>query len=134
MKGIKKSPLHRIVREFVEINGKGFTAFLVFGTFLVTFIVAIEPFFMAKVIAYIEGFFQTGIFPTGEFFVFLGIWICYILVSVVASYLHRYTIADKPALTFHNQFSYKYVNNVYYMTFGEYLSKKTGSIYKNFDR
>lgn len=122
------------IREFTELQGKLKVAFLIFGIFIVTIIVTVEPFFMARVIAYVEEFYRTGYFPRDEFFQFLALWVLFILISLSAGYIHRYFIADKPALIFHNQIAYKYVENVYYMMMREYLSKKTGSIYKNFDR
>lgn len=123
-----------VIRDFIAFRGIFWSLLLIVGLVLVTAIVSIEPFFMAKVMSYIENFYHTGIFSLESFLVFLGIWGGYILVSVIASYIHRYFIADKQALEFHNYIALKYSKQVYYMSMGAYLTKKTGSIYKNFDR
>ncbi len=129
-----KDSLLRALSEFVDSIGKKNFVLLIVGILITTAIMAIEPFFMARVMGYIEGYYIQGIFPLQEFFVFLGIWVGYILCSLVASYIHRYFLSDRPALTFHNQIAYRYIKNAYHMTLGAYLQKKTGSIYKNFDR
>ena len=89
---------------------------------------------MARVISYIEDFYQTGVFATREFFLFILFWAAYIVISMVVGYVHRFYIADLSALRFHNYIAKKYVENVYAMSLAAYLQKKTGSIYKNFDR
>lgn len=50
------------------------------------------------------------------------------------TYIHRYYITDKTALEFHNFLAKKYSAELFHMSMGIYLSKKTGSIYKDFDR
>lgn len=89
---------------------------------------------MSRVIVYIEDFYQTGVFATREFFYFILFWSGYIIVSTILGYIHRYYIADLSALIFHNHIAKKYVENVYAMSLSAYLQKKTGSIYKNFNR
>mgnify|MGYP000996250302 FL=1 len=50
------------------------------------------------------------------------------------NYVHRYFISDKTALEFHNAVAIKYVKNLYFMHYGDFLTKKSGSVYKDFDR
>lgn len=128
------SPVLRTLGEWYKENSKWYIFLLVLWIVITTVITSIEPIFMSKVIAYIEEFYKTWVFNTESFLYFIGIWGIYILLSACMSYIHRYYISDVPALEFHNTFSYKYLPNVFYMTFGTYLTKKMGSIYKNFDK
>lgn len=124
----------QVFREFLCFRGKTLSILLLVGLFIATAILAIEPLFMARVITYIEDFYHTGEFSFSSFLLFLGLWGIYIIISVITSYIHRYFIADKSSLEFHNFIALKYSQQVYHMSMGAYLSKKTGSIYKNFDR
>lgn len=126
--------IFRAISEFILLQGRRKFAYIIIGIIITTIITTIEPFFMARVIGYLEIYYHTRHFPQDEFLTFLLVWIAYIVVSLLASYVHRYFLSDKPALVFHNQIAYKYINHVYYMSMGAYLQKKTGSIYKNFDR
>lgn len=128
------SSLFRALRLLVAFLWVPTIILLIIGIIIITGFLAIEPLFMAKSIAYIEDFFATGTFKTDEFLWFLWLWGAYIIVSVILTYIHRYYIADKTALAFHNHIATKYAGNVYNMSMGSYLTKKTGSIYKNFDR
>lgn len=103
------------IREFTELQGKLKVAFLVFGVMIATAILSAEPFFMSRVIAYVEDFYKTDVFDLTGFMQFLIIWVVFIIISITTSYIHRYYIADVSALTFHNQVANKYVSNVYYM-------------------
>ncbi|PID83892.1 hypothetical protein CSB09_03615 [Candidatus Gracilibacteria bacterium] len=126
--------LLKVIKAYIEYLGKfKFITFVLFGVF-VAGLSSLEPLFFAKVISYIENFYETGNFETHNFIRFLGFWAIFILFNVTFVYIYRYFINDKPPLSFLNYVAKKYAGSAYKMTMGTYLGKKQGSIYKNFDR
>lgn len=89
---------------------------------------------MSRMVAFVENFYHTGAFSFFDFSLLLAVWAGYILVSTVINYVQRYYFSDFLALSFHNYMAKKYVDNAYLMNMKKYLSKKSGSLYKNFDR
>lgn len=94
----------------------------------------IEPIFMAKTIGFLENFQSSGIFSLQEFLTFLGLWIAFIVINMALNFFRRYYIADMVGLRFHNHVAKKYSANLFSMSMSDYLGKKTGSIYKDYDR
>ena len=126
--------LKRVFSEFIEFAGYTKFFFFVFVTIFVAAVAMLEPIFMARTIGFLEDFQQTGNFLMNDFLIFLVIWGAYLLINMVLNYIHRYFISDKTALEFHNFISIKYAKNLFLMQYGDFLSKKSGSIYKDFDR
>ena len=126
--------LKRVFSEFIEFAGYTKFFFFVFATIFVAAVAMLEPIFMASTIRFLEDFQQTGNFLLNDFLIFLAIWGAYLLINMVLNYIHRYFISDKTALEFHNFISIKYAKNLFLMQYGDFLSKKSGSIYKDFDR
>ncbi len=108
--------------------------FLIFIWILTTFTSWIEPIFAAKVIAYIENFVKTWTYNQNEIFIFFAIWIAYIIINSLIRYFFRFYLVDKSALYFYTYMSAIYKEKVLNMTELEFLNKKSGKIYKVFDR
>lgn len=126
--------VRKAMKEMIYFLGvKKFSFILIFIICISAFGI-IEPIFMAKTISFIEEFLKTGQFDMAGFLVFLGIWAAFILLATFFEYIRRYYLSDKIALEFHNFFAKKYVDSVYFMNMGEYLSKKSGGLFKDFDR
>ena len=124
----------KALRNFLEFSGIPKIIWSLLGILLVAFFTIIEPFFLAKTVSFIEEYYQTENFFIENFLSFLGLWAIFIFLHLGFSYIHRYYIADVPSLEFHNYIASKYVNNLLFMNMKAYLSKKTGGIYKDFDR
>lgn len=126
--------LKRVFSEFIEFAGYTKFFFFVFVTIFVAAVAMLEPIFMARTIGFLEDFQKTGNFLLTDFLLFLAIWWGYLLFNMFLNYVHRYFISDKTALEFHNAVAIKYVKNLYFMHYGDFLAKKSGSVYKDFDR
>lgn len=126
--------LRRVIAEFISHIGRWKFIFVTFLICIISGIAMLEPIFMAKTIGFIEEFLKTGIFDMNSFLWFLVIWWFFILFNTGLNYIHRYYLSDRFALEFHNVFAKKYVKNVYFMEMRDYLSRKSGWLFKDFDR
>lgn len=126
--------IFKVLAEFYLWCGPKKLAICILGTTIATIFTVVEPLFMAKTISFIEDSYKTNHFDTAGFLTFLGFWVLFIVANNILEYIRRYFLTDKPALEFHNIFAKKYVNNVYFMSMREYLGKKSGEIFKDFDR
>lgn len=124
----------RIYQEFIEFAGYKKFVLLIFFVIFFSAFVLIEPFFIAKTVQFLEEYQQTGIFIFSDFLWFLALWFGFIVLSSLLNFFHRYYISDKTSLEFHNFVAKKYINKIFYMSIGDAVNKKTGSLYKDFDR
>ncbi len=129
-----KNTLKTIFKELIEFLWYKKFSFYIFFTFLTAFIAVIEPVFFALIIGYLEEFYNTKIFNFEWFTNMLIIWVAFIIVTLIVSYIHRYYVTDIVSINFHRYICKKYVSDIFYMTNNEYLWKQTWAIYKKFDR
>lgn len=129
-----KEVLKTIISNFKKFIWTRKFYFLVFVWLSTTLIAWIEPIFAAKVIAYIENYVKNWNFNQNEIIIFFSIWIAYIIVNSLIRYFYRYNLIDKNALFFYTDESSKYKEKILGMTELEFLNKKSGKIYKIFDR
>lgn len=126
--------LKKIFSFYIEQVGKKMFVFFLFFCVLTSFLAILEPLFFTEVIKIIEAYLKTDIFDQAAFVKVLISWAVLIFVTVILNFIYRYYIADISCLTtFREMIKWKWWD-VLQMSYGEYLTKKTGSLYKNFDR
>lgn len=126
--------LKKVFWTYVETIGKTNVIFvLLFGSF-VSFMAVIEPLFFSEIIRKIENFYTTGTYDYKEIVYTMIYWALFIFVTIILLYIYRYYITDILSMKNYKRVFLKYVNRVFDMHYSEYLWKKSGSIYKNFDR
>lgn len=108
--------------------------FLVFVWFITTIIARFEPLFAAKIISYIENFIKNWVFNTNEVIIFFIVWIWYIIINSLIRYYFRYSLVAETDLYFYTNQANIYKDKILRMTELEFLNKKSGKIYKIFDR
>lgn len=126
--------LYKMYRECLEFLG--YKKWILLNIFVIFFssLVLIEPFFIAKTVQFLENYQKTGIFILVDFLWFLALWSGFIILYSLCNFAHRYLISEKTAFEFHNFIAKKYIHKIFFMSMGDALGKKTGSLYKDFDR
>lgn len=61
-------------------------------------------------------------------------WVLFMLVSTLFSFYYRFYLVDIYALKNYNRVFAQKIEEILRMSYAKYLEKKSGSIYKNFDR
>ncbi|PZM86327.1 hypothetical protein DLH72_01160 [Candidatus Gracilibacteria bacterium] len=129
MKTIKK-----IYKEFEKTFSKKRVYYVFLITFLFSTLVIIEPMFFSELIKQIENYLKTGYFDKNYFISIIIFWIIFNITFIFLAFYHRFHIADIHALRNHNRVFSSKIGELLTMKYGYYLGKRTGSIYKNFDR
>lgn len=126
--------IKKVFNAYLDTIWKTNTIFVFLFTLFVSIIVVIEPLFFSEIIKNIELYYETWIMPTQDIINTMIAWGIFIIFTIVILYVHRYYVVDILVLkTFRNLFI-KYSENIFNMHYWEYLWKKAGSIFKNFDR
>ncbi|MDD5212810.1 MAG: ABC transporter ATP-binding protein [Candidatus Gracilibacteria bacterium] len=126
--------LKKILESYKNFTGTRKFYFLVFVGLITTIIARFEPLFAAKIIAYIENFIKNGVFNTNEVIIFFIVWIGYIIINSLIRYYFRYNLVAETDLYFYTNQANIYKDKILRMTELEFLNKKSGKIYKIFDR
>ena len=126
--------IKRIISDYKNTIWKTKFYTALFFWIFVSILWLIEPFFFVHVIWYIEQYINWEEVNFTNIIYFIIFWIFFIFFSLIASYIYRYYLTDKPVLYYHNkQFEY-WTSHIVSMQYNDYLNKKQGSIYKKFDR
>ncbi|MCP4523118.1 MAG: ABC transporter ATP-binding protein [Candidatus Gracilibacteria bacterium] len=126
--------LKRIFGSYIKTIGiMKFISIVLFGFFVSTVIV-LEPLIFTEIIKKIENFYTTGVFNVNDFITYVIIWGGFILFSIGLQYMYRYFFVSKSVLNNHRDISVENSEKIVSMTYRNYLTVKTGSIYKIFDR
>ncbi|MDD3793987.1 MAG: ABC transporter ATP-binding protein [Candidatus Gracilibacteria bacterium] len=131
---MKFNILKKVFSTYVDTVGKTNVMFVFFFGFLVAFTVVLEPLFFSEIIKKIEEFYNTGVYDINSIILNMIYWAIFIVVTIFLMYIYRYYVVDVLALKNYRNVFLKYVQNIFDMHYGLYLGKKSGSIYKNFDR
>ncbi|NVP18110.1 ABC transporter ATP-binding protein [Candidatus Gracilibacteria bacterium] len=131
---MKLNIFKKVFSTYVETVGKTNIIFVFFFGIFVSFMTVIEPLFFSEIIKKIEEFYKTGTYNYIDLIRTMVYWAIFIVVTIILMYIYRYYIVDVFALKNYKNVFLKYVQNVFDMHYGLYLGKKSGSIYKNFDR
>ncbi|MCT4617715.1 MAG: ABC transporter ATP-binding protein/permease [Candidatus Gracilibacteria bacterium] len=124
----------KTIKLFIDYKGKKYFIFtILFSLFLAIFLY-IEPLIINEVLQKIESFYNTGNLEINKIMPILIGLIIYSIISVILSFIYNYYIFDVPALRWHINTAVTYLKRIIKLDYGEYLNKKPGSIYKNFDR
>lgn len=130
----KNHILIRVLKSFSESTGKKTFAFIIFFAIVVFWFNALQPIIITKVISEIEIFLTSWVFDT-ELFVFLLVfWWVYIVLQIILAYVFDYCFSMKYSVINFHDVVRKYSIKIIEMWYGEYLTKKTWSIYKILDR
>ncbi|MBS9775238.1 hypothetical protein KGV52_00835, partial [Candidatus Gracilibacteria bacterium] len=126
--------IKKILGEYTKNVGKMKVFFLVISALFLSGLTIIEPLFFAQVVKFFENAMKGGNFDMQGLLWLFGAWGIFSVVYIGFSYFYRYYMVDVNALKNHNMFFVDRIGGVLKMKYGDYLGKKTGSIYKNFDR
>lgn len=131
---MKLNILKKIFSTYIDTVWKTNIIFVFFFGIFVSFMVVIEPLFFSEIVKKIEVFYKTGVYNYYEIVKTMIYWAIFIVVTIILMYIYRYYIVDVLALKNYRNVFLKYVKKVFDMHYWIYLWKKSGSIYKNFDR
>ncbi|MDD2907380.1 MAG: ABC transporter ATP-binding protein [Candidatus Gracilibacteria bacterium] len=131
---MKLNIFKKVFATYVETVGKTNVIFVFLFCMFVSFVTVIEPLFFSEIIKKIEEFYKTGTYDYNSIIITMLAWAIFIVVTIILLYILRYYIVDILAFKNYKNVFLKYVQNVFDMHYGLYLGKKSGSIYKNFDR
>ncbi|MDD3145358.1 MAG: ABC transporter ATP-binding protein [Candidatus Gracilibacteria bacterium] len=131
---MKLNILKKVFSTYIDTVGKTNVIFVFFFGIIVSFMVVIEPLFFSEIVKKIEIFYKTGVYNYYEIVKTMIYWAIFIVVTIILMYIYRYYISDVLAFKNYRNVFLKYVKKVFDMHYGIYLGKKSGSIYKNFDR
>lgn len=126
--------IKKLYQEFIKTYSKKWFFFSIFTTWFLAFLTILEPLFFSEIIKQIEIFLKDGTFDKNLFFKIIIFWIIFNIVFLFTSYIIRFYIIEKSALGNHRRVFNDRIWDILKMEYGTYLSKKSGSIYKNFDR
>lgn len=131
---MKLNILKKVFSTYVDTVWKTNVIFVFFFGIFVSFMVVMEPLFFSEIIKKIENYYQTWTYVYYDIVKTMIYWAIFIVVTIILMYIYRYYIVDVLALKNYKNVFLKYVQNVFDMHYWLYLGKKSGSIYKNFDR
>ena len=126
--------IFRILRDFrADMWNTSYFVLLFFGVFVSAVTIA-EPIFFSRILEVVEDFIKTNNFDNEKLLEYVGVWIGFILISVVLQYIYRYYIVDIPILRFYGTIVKKYSKVALSNTYGSYLGKKQWETFKRLDR
>ncbi len=126
----KDSTFKKVLKSFIGTTGKWPFIFMVIFWILVFIFATLEPIIISKIIAEIEALYITWEVIVENITILIWVWILYIIFKIGLSYIYDFYFSMKySVLNFHDINSY-YAKKIIKMSMPEYLSKKTGSIYK----
>ena len=130
----KDSTFKKVLKSFIGTTGKWpFIFMVIFWVFVFSFS-TLEPIIISKIIAEIEALYITGEVVFENIIFLICVWIAYIVLKVWLTYIYDFYFSMKySVLNFHEINSY-FAKKIIKMSLPEYLSKKTGWIYKILNR
>ena len=130
----KNSTFKKVLKSFIGTTGKWpFIFMVIFWIFIYAF-ATLEPIIISKIIAEIEALYITWDVVLENVTFLILIWILYIVLKIGITYIYDFYFSMRySVLNFHDVNSY-YAKKIIKMSLPEYLSKKTGGIYKILNR
>lgn len=126
--------IKKLYKEFIKTYSKKWFYFTIFTSGILAFLAILEPLFFSEIIKQIEIFLKDGTFDKDLFFKIIIFWILFNIIFLLTSYIVKFYVIEKSALENHRRVFNDKIWDILKMEYGTYLSKKSGSIYKNFDR
>ncbi|RKW23820.1 ABC transporter ATP-binding protein [Candidatus Gracilibacteria bacterium] len=126
--------IKKLYLDFILSFSKTRFYLILFLGLILSIITIIEPLFLSEIIKQVEEFLKTGNFSQNAFFYVVISWIIFETFYLSYFFYYRFYIADVHALKNHNKVFSRKIGKIIRMSYGAYLRKKSGSIYKNFDR
>lgn len=126
--------IKKLYKEFIKTYSKKWFYFTIFTSGILAFLTILEPLFFSEIIKQIEIFLKDGTFDKDLFFKIIIFWILFNIIFLITSYIVKFYVIEKSALENHRRVFNDKIWDILKMEYGTYLSKKSGSIYKNFDR
>ncbi len=124
----------KILQSYIESTGKKKVFFVIlFGVFLALFW-ALEPLIFTEMIKIIEEYISSWNILVSEIINISIIWGVFALTLIIFAYVFDYFFLAKTIIKNYHDQSLYYANRIVQMSFGHYLSKQVGSIYKILDR
>jgi len=129
-----KTTVKKIINSYLVSTWKGKALFVVLFGIVLAILWAIEPLIFTEVIKLIENYISTWNVNISEVVNISIIWWVFTIVFIVLAYIFDYFFLAKTIIQNYHDQSLYYANRIVQMTFGQYLSKQVGSIYKILDR
>lgn len=126
--------IKKLYKEFIKTYSKKWFYFTIFTSGILAFLTILEPLFFSEIIKQIEIYLKDGTFDKDLFFKIIIFWILFNIIFLITSYIVKFYVIEKSALENHRRVFNDKIWDILKMEYGTYLSKKSGSIYKNFDR
>lgn len=126
--------IKKLYLDFILSFSKTRFYLILFLGLILSIITIIEPLFLSEIIKQVEEFLKTWNFRQNAFFYVVISWIIFETFYLSYFFYYRFYIADVHALKNHNKVFSRKIWKIIRMSYWAYLSKKSGSIYKNFDR
>lgn len=126
--------IKKLYKEFIKTYSKKWFYFTIFTSGILAFLAILEPLFFSEIIKQIEIYLKDGTFDKDLFFKIIIFWILFNIIFLLTSYIVKFYVIEKSALENHRRVFNDKIWDILKMEYGTYLSKKSGSIYKNFDR
>ena len=126
--------IKKLYLDFILSFSKTRFYLILFLGLILSIITIIEPLFLSEIIKQVEEFLKTWNFSQNAFFYVVISWIIFETFYLSYFFYYRFYIADVHALKNHNKVFSRKIWKIIRMSYWAYLSKKSGSIYKNFDR
>ena len=126
--------IKKLYLDFILSFSKTRFYLILFLGLILSIITIIEPLFLSEIIKQVEEFLKTWNFSPNAFFYVVISWIIFETFYLSYFFYYRFYIADVHALKNHNKVFSRKIWKIIRMSYWAYLSKKSGSIYKNFDR
>lgn len=126
--------IKKLYLDFILSFSKTRFYLILFLGLILSIITIIEPLFLSEIIKQVEEFLKTWNFSQNAFFYVVISWIIFETFYLSYFFYYRFYIADVNALKNHNKVFSRKIWKIIRMSYWAYLRKKSGSIYKNFDR
>ena len=130
----RKSTSLKVLESFLETTWKWIFIFMLFFGICTFAFSSLEPIILSKIISQIEKFYIKEITNFDSILFLIYIWGLYIVLKVGSSYIFDYYFSMKYSIANFHDIIEKFSVKIIEMGYGEYLTKKTGSIYKILDR
>lgn len=124
----------KIFESYIASTGKTKTVFVVLFGFFLAILGSIEPLIFTEMIKLIEVYLASWTIEIAEIIRVSVFWGVFTFTFILLAYVFDYFFLAKTIIKNYHDQSLYYANKVVQMSFGHYLSKQVGSIYKILDR
>jgi len=129
-----KKTVKKILQSYISTTWKWKVSFVIFFGVLLAILGAIEPLIFTEMIKIIEEYILTWVLDISDIIIISFLWGTFAIIFIIFSYIFDYFFLAKTIIRNYHEQSLYYANRVVQMSFGYYLTKQVGAIYKILDR